>query len=42
MKNLYGVLHGNKWIMSHDLKYIVLGPSKRGGFKIKLGAVAMN
>ena len=42
MKNLQGVLDGNKWITIHGLPHIIVGPSKRGGSNVKLEAPTIN
>ena len=42
MKNLHGVLDGNKWITIHDMPHITIGLSKRGGSNVKLEAPTIN
>ena len=41
MRNIHGVLDGNKSIMLHSPLDIVVGPLIRGGSNVKLGAMAI-
>jgi len=43
MKNLFGVMHDNKWTMVQGLLDVVLGLSKRGsGFNVEIGVMAIS